>query len=58
MATTWSDPGAMNAPSEDLELIGQLLARQPVEVMQRLARHFTVRGLISRRAEEGARARH
>jgi hypothetical protein len=27
LATTWSDPGgAVNAPSDDLELIGQLLA--------------------------------
>jgi hypothetical protein len=41
----------VDAPN-DLELIEQLLARQPVEVMQRLARHFTPSALISRRLAE------
>jgi hypothetical protein len=30
----------VNAPDDDLDLIEQLLARAPVEVRQRLARHF------------------
>jgi hypothetical protein len=43
---------------DDLELIEQILARQPVETMQRLARHFTASALRRRRlAERDARIR-
>jgi hypothetical protein len=46
------------APGDDLELIEQLLARQPVEAMERLAHHFTPSALRRLRlAERDAKIR-